>query len=72
MGKQSRNVWLLRVEDFEDIIDDMLQQVPELMPRPHPEYTKGITAGLRLSVECAKRRSYEALEIDLEKDQAQA
>ncbi len=72
MGKQSRNVWLLRYEDFEELIEDILMQIPDLDPAPHPEYSKGITAGLRLSIECAKRRAYEAMELDLEKDQAQA
>jgi hypothetical protein len=72
MGKVTRNVWLVRYDEFEELVEDILMQVPELTPAPHPEYSKGITAGLRLGIEVAKRRAYEAMEYSLEQTQADA
>ena len=63
---------ILRLSDFEDLIDSAEDAVPFVEPPQTTEFSEGMQAGLNLARMLAERISYEAYEYDLGSDEPMA
>lgn len=66
-----KTVWLVRYEDLVDLVEDTKMHIPDVI-NADKKFLEGVSAGLSLGLECAKRRAYEAYEYCIDRDEGEA